>query len=69
MFMVTFPILEPSAKSVQSTAEVSCMICPQKSIAQGIKALGDELIEIVVVLAYPLRMTSVPSSDEHSDRS
>ena len=33
----------------------------QKSIAQGLKALGDELVEIVVVLAYPLRTISVPS--------
>ena len=56
MFMVTFPILETSAKS-------------KKSIAQGIKALGDELVEIVVVLTYQLRTISVPSSDEHSDRS
>lgn len=55
MFMVTFPILETSAKS-------------KKSIAQGFYALGDELVEIVVVLVYPLRTISVPSLDEHSDR-
>ena len=41
----------------------------KKSIAQGLKALGDELVDIVVVLVYPLRRISVPSSDEHSDRS
>ena len=55
MFMAAFPVLETSAKS-------------QKSIAQDLKALGDELVVIVVVLAYPLRTISVPSSDEHSDR-
>ena len=56
MFMPAFPVLETSAKS-------------QKSIGQGLKALADELIEIVIVLTYPLRRISVPSSDEHSDRS
>lgn len=51
--MAVFPILETTAKSVQSTAEVSSMICPKKSIAQGFEALSDELVEIVVVLVYP----------------